>query len=58
MPLLFVYSKKTSDSLNERSPIKWPEKSFKENDIFSMKKIAGSTLELSAKVFYHWTSTN
>ena len=38
MPLLFVYSKKTSDSLNERSPIKWPEKSFKENDIFSLKR--------------------
>ena len=31
--------------------LKWPEKSFKENDIFSMKKIVGSTPELSAKVF-------
>ena len=32
-------------------PLKWPEKSFKENDIFSMKKIVGPTSELSAKVF-------
>ena len=30
-------------------PQKWPEKSFKENDIFSMKKIVGSTLDLSTK---------
>ena len=33
-------------------PKKWPEKSFKENDIFSMKMIVGSTLELSTKVFF------
>ena len=31
-------------------PLKWPEKSFKENVILFMKKIVGSTLELSAKV--------
>ena len=33
-------------------PYKWPEKSFIEKDIFSMEKIVGSTLELSAKVFF------
>ena len=32
-------------------PEKWPDESFKENDIFSMNKIVGSTPELSAKVF-------
>ena len=48
----------TSDSLNEGLPIKkWPEKSFKVNDSFSIKKIVGSTLELSAKEFSRWTST-
>ena len=31
-------------------PYIWPEKSVKENDIFSMKKIVGSTFELSAKM--------
>ena len=38
-------------------PEKWPEKYFKENDSFTIKKIVGSTLELSAKSFSHWTST-
>ena len=33
-------------------PKKWPEKSFKENDIFSMTKAVGSTLELTAKAFF------
>ena len=37
-------------------PQKWPEKSFMENNSFSIKKIAGSTLELSANCFSHWTS--
>ena len=37
--------KRTLDSLNEGLPIKWLEKSFKENDIFCMKKIVGSTLK-------------
>ena len=32
--------------------IKWPEKSFMENASFSIKKIAGTTLELSAKLFF------
>ena len=32
-----------------------PEKSFKENDIFSMKRIVGFYLILSAKVFSHGT---
>ena len=43
---------RTSDSLNEGLPIKWPEKSFKENDIFSMEKIVGSTLDLSTKAVF------
>ena len=43
---------RTSDSLNERLPIKNGQRSFKENYIFSTKKIVGSTLELSAKVFF------
>ena len=33
-------------------PLKLPEKSFKENDSFSTKKIVGSTLGLSAKKFF------
>ena len=33
-------------------PQKWPEKSFKENDIFSMKKIVILTLELYTQVFF------
>ena len=37
---------------NEGLPIKWPDKSFKENDFFSMKNIVGSTLEFSTKVFF------
>ena len=44
--------RRTSGSLNEGLPIKWPEKCFKENDIYSMKEIVGSTLDLSAKVFF------
>ena len=32
-------------------------KNFKENDSFSIKKIVGSTLELSANFISHWTST-
>ena len=33
-------------------PQKWPEKSFKENDIFSKKKIVALTLELSTKAVF------
>ena len=33
-------------------PQKSPDKNFKENDSFSIKKVVGSTLELSAKVFF------
>ena len=33
-------------------PLKWSEKSFKENDSFSIQNIVGSTLELSAKKFF------
>ena len=39
---------RTSENLNEGLPIKMARKSFMENDSFSVKKIAGSTLELSA----------
>ena len=43
----------TSDSLNEGLPIKMArKKKFKENDRFSIKKIVGSPLESSAKVFF------
>ena len=52
---------RTSDSLNERLPIKMAREKFKKkkkNDIFSMKMIVGSTLKLSAKVFFHRTNTN
>ena len=49
-PVFFV--KRTSDSLNAGLPIKLVRKNFKENDSFSIKKIVGSTLELSAKVFF------
>ena len=44
---------RTSDSLNEGLPIKkWPKKSFKENNIYSMKKILILTLELYEQVFF------
>ena len=43
---------RTSDSLNEGLPIKLPEKSFEENDIFSMKKRVGSTIDLSTKAVF------
>ena len=33
-------------------PLKWSEKSYMEKDSFSIKKVAGSTLELSAKLFF------
>ena len=33
-------------------PQKWPEKSFKENDNFSMKKIVGSTRDLSTEAVF------
>ena len=33
-------------------PEKWPEKSFKENDSFLIKKIVDSTLKSSAKSFF------
>ena len=45
---------RTSDSLYEGLPIKSPGINFKENDSFSIKKIVGSTLELSAKVFFSY----
>ena len=44
--------KRTPNSLNAGLPIKWTAKSFKQNDIFSMKKILGLTLELSAKMCF------
>ena len=33
-------------------PQKWPEKKFKENDIFSMIKIVALILELSTKAAF------
>ena len=33
-------------------PYKWPEKSSKENDSFSIKKIVDSPLKLFVKVFF------
>ena len=45
--------KRTSDSLNEGLPIKMTRtKISKKNDSFSIKKIVGSTVELSEKVFF------
>ena len=46
-----IMRSRTSDSLNERLPIKWPEKSFKENDIYSMKMIVSSTSIIRKSVF-------
>ena len=43
---------RTSDSLNEGLPIKMTREKFQENDIFSMKKIVGSTLDLSTKAVF------
>ena len=43
---------RTSDSLNEGLPIKMTRENFKENNIFSMKKIAGSTLDLFTKAVF------
>ena len=40
---------RTSHSLNEELPIKIADERFKENHIFSVEKIVGSDLELSAK---------
>ena len=50
--MTFLILQRTSDSLNEGLPIKWSKKSFKENDICSMKKIVIVTLELYAQVFF------
>ena len=47
-----VVSQRTSDSLNEGLPIKMTREKFKENDIFSIKKIVGSTLDLSTKAVF------
>ena len=49
---IVFHIQRTSDSLNEGLPKKWPEKSFKENKNFSIKKIVSSNLELSVKVFF------
>ena len=37
----------TLHSLNEGITPKWPDKSFRDNDNFSMGKVVGSVLELS-----------
>ena len=43
---------RTSDSLNEGLPIKMTREKFKKNNVFSMKKIKGSTLDLSTKAVF------
>ena len=43
---------RTSDSLNNGLPIKMTRKQFKENDIFSLKTIVDSTLDLSTKAVF------
>ena len=45
-------SLRTSDSLNEGLSIKMTRESLKKNDIFSMNKIVGSTLDLSTKAVF------
>ena len=50
--LISITKSRTSDSLNEGLPIKMAQKSFKENNIFSMKKIVILTLELYEQVFF------
>ena len=45
----FVIHQKPQTVLMMDCPQKWPDKSFKEIDIFSMETIEGSALELSAK---------
>ena len=52
-PLPYIeYHIRTSDSLNEGLPIKMTREKFQRNDIFSMKKIVASTLELSTKALF------
>ena len=43
---------RTSDSLNEGLPIKMTRETFQRKRYFSMKKIIGSTLDLSTKAFF------
>ena len=47
-----IVNKGTRTVLMKDCPEKLPEKSFNENDIFSMKKVVGSTLDLSTKAFF------
>ena len=47
-----TFCERTSDSLNEGLPIKMTREKFKENYIFYMKKIVGSTLDLSTKAVF------
>ena len=44
--------RRTSDSLNEGLPIKIARRKFQRKRSFLIKKIVGSTVELSAKVFF------
>ena len=43
---------RTSDSLNEGLPIKMTREKFLKNDIFSMKKTVGSTLDVFTKAVF------
>ena len=47
-----VKHQRTSDSLNEGLPIKMTREKFQRKCYFSMKKIAGSILELSTKAIF------
>ena len=50
--LLINVIQRTSDSLNEGLPIKMAREKFQRKCIFSMKKIVGSTLDLSTKAVF------
>ena len=43
-----------SDSLNERLPIKMAREKIQRKRYFPVKRIVGSTLKLSAKVFFSY----
>ena len=47
-----VFLSRTSDSLNEGLPIKMTREKFQRKRYFSMKKIVGSTLDLSTKAVF------
>ena len=48
-----IIFERTSGSLNEGLPIKWPDKSFKENDIYYMETVLCQAHELSTQKAFH-----